>query len=319
MAKFPEGLQLESRPCPMGCEGSDILVLTGRDRIHGIPGEFQVVRCGHCGLMRTNPRPTPFTIGLYYPDDYGPYASTEVAVVAPSTSSVKRALRRMLKLEARRTPPMKPGHLLELGCASGSYLELMQRAGWTVEGIEFSETAAARARSKGFSVQTSTVEAAEIASASVDLVAAWMVLEHLHDPVASLEKIRQWIKPDGYLALSIPLHSGGFLRAFGNACYDLHLPNHLYHFSLKTIRLLLRRAGWEIENVFWQRNANTVLWTLEYAANDRGWRRATAGIRWLRTSKSVPRFRMFLGWFLGLIRASGRAEIWARAVPPQRL
>jgi SAM-dependent methyltransferase len=207
---------------------------------------------------------------------------------------------------------MKPGHLLELGCASGSYLEYMHRAGWSVEGIEFSDTAAARARSKGFSVQTSSVEDASVAAASVDLVAAWMVLEHLHDPVGSLEKIRRWIKPDGYLALSIPLHSGSFLRLFGSASYDLHLPNHLYHFSRKTIGALMRRAGWEIENVFWQRNANTVLWTLEYAANDRGWSRVTAGVRWLRTSKSVPRLRMFIGWFLGVIRASGRVEIWAR-------
>src|SRR4029077_14640698 len=99
----------------------------------------------------------------------------------------------------------------------------------------FSDTAAQRARDKGFKVQTSSVEEASVQGGGIDLVAAWMVLEHLHDPVGALRKIRGWVKPDGYFAFSIPLHSSGFLRMAGSASYDLHLPNHLYHFNRATV------------------------------------------------------------------------------------
>jgi len=309
--KFPEGLELESRPCPIGCKSDDEPVLEGSDRIHRIPGVFQIVRCRACGLMRTNPRPTPSTIGVYYPDDYGPYASTD-APPPPTASPTKMRLRRALGLETRRVPPVKPGRLLELGCASGSYLEEMRRAGWKVEGVEYSDTAARRARAKGFEVQTSTVESAVVSPGSVDLVAAWMVLEHLHDPVGALRNIREWARPDGYLAVSIPVHGGLFLRLFGNASYDLHLPNHLYHFSSRSIRQLMERAGWTVEKIFWQRNANTLLCTLEYTSEERGWKRTNALVKWLRNANSAGKLRVLLGWILGLTRASGRVEIWAR-------
>src|SRR5436190_7312462 len=66
-------LALEERPCPLGCAQADEPVLVARDRLHGRPGEFRVVRCRACGLMRTNPRPTAASIGRYYPDEYGPF------------------------------------------------------------------------------------------------------------------------------------------------------------------------------------------------------------------------------------------------------
>ena len=34
---------------------------------------FAVVRCENCGLAYTNPRPSPATIGRFYPADYRPH------------------------------------------------------------------------------------------------------------------------------------------------------------------------------------------------------------------------------------------------------
>ena len=51
--------RIENVSCPLGCIKGDEIVLTGRDRLHDLPGEFTVVKCRSCGLMRTNPRPKP--------------------------------------------------------------------------------------------------------------------------------------------------------------------------------------------------------------------------------------------------------------------
>ena len=64
---------LESCPCPLDCSSGDAYQLRSRDRVNGLPGEFQIVKCRGCGLLRTNPRPTPETIGYYYPESYAPY------------------------------------------------------------------------------------------------------------------------------------------------------------------------------------------------------------------------------------------------------
>jgi SAM-dependent methyltransferase len=309
MATYPEGVQLEARPCPLGCQEADAFVLEGWDRIHGIAGKFRIVRCEKCGLMRTNPRPTPATIGAYYPDSYAPYLTSEGARLPAGR---KAKLLRWLGFEPRPTPPVAPGQLLEIGCASGAYLEQMRRAGWTGTGIEFSDSAAQQARAKGFEVHTGSVEMAPDLSRRFDLIAAWMVLEHLHDPISVLRRLRSWSKPEGYLIGSVPVHGRFFLKVFGNASYDLHLPNHLYHFSPETLRQLLHAGGWKLERIRFQRNPMTLLRTLQYSAADAKNSKRVARLEWFSTSPGTGKIRMLLAWLLGITRTSGRIEFWAR-------
>lgn len=296
----------------MGCAVDDSFVLEGMDRIHNIPGHFNVVRCNTCALMRTNPRPTPQSMGAYYPDDYAPYhtIASDSAVVASHTT-LKVAVKRWLGMESRVLPSLAPGRMLEIGCASGAYLEQMRAKGWKAIGIEFSKSAAQAAQAKGFNVHNGSVESAPELDEPVDLIAAWMVLEHLHDPVGVLRRLRTWIKPEGYLVASVPAANGGF-RRFGNATYDLHLPNHLYHFSRSTVSAVLAKSGWRVEKIRWQRNPISLLRSLEYWAEDRGASRLVKALRWLVASKHAQYFRFLLGWLLGLSRTSGRIELWAR-------
>ena len=346
----PKDVMLEDVTCPLGCSKNDEVVLTGRDRLHDLPGEFTVVKCRTCGLKRTNPRPTPATIGAYYPADYAPYHSSTVEekpskssinpdcpleqhliekqrkflmdtirkpiktdVLRPNgQSSIKAWLRHLLGLNARMLPPIPPGRMLEVGCASGSYMEQAKRLGWKVEGIEFSEEAAAVARGKGFNVQSGSLEQAKAPEAQYDVITAWMVLEHLHQPIFALKKLRKWVKPDGYLVALVPDAVSLSQTVFKELSYDLHLPAHLYHYSPKTLELVLANAGWEVERVFWQRNCNTLLWSFEYWATEKNRSNTLKFAKWLRLSKGAFRIRMILSILLGMARQSGRIEIWAR-------
>ena len=78
-----EHVRIEDVSCPLCHLKNDKIILTGHDRIHNLVGKFTIVKCRSCGLMRTNPRPTPDTIGFYYPDDYGPYIGTQIRQQAP--------------------------------------------------------------------------------------------------------------------------------------------------------------------------------------------------------------------------------------------
>jgi len=202
MQILPPDVCLEDVHCPNGCHLDSSVVLVGNDRLHQMPGEFQIVRCDECGLERTNPRPTPETIGIYYPSDYMPYQSS--ITTAQNQSKVKAWFRRILGLSARQLPPVTPGRMLEVGCASGSYMEQMRNIGWRVDGIEFSESASSAARAKGFKVQASSLEDATPPTELYDVITAWMVLEHLHEPVKALTRMRGWVKPNGYLVALVP-------------------------------------------------------------------------------------------------------------------
>lgn len=309
---------LEDAPCPVCGTRDDEPVLTGHDWLHGLPGEFTIVRCANCGLMRTNPRPTRATMELYYPDDYLPYQQTVAIDGRPPQEragllrKIRTGIRRGLGMESKRLPRETPGHLLEIGCSSGDYLLQMKNRGWRVEGVEFSRAAARRARESGLDVRCSTIEKADPPSEQVDIVAAWMVLEHLHDPVGSLKKIRCWIRPDGFLVASVPDADSWMRRIFGNRCYDVQLPTHLFHYTPRTLELLLRHAGWELVRTRWQRNSNTLLKSLEYLSRDRGYQKTEKAALWIRTATKAAPARMVLNLLLGLAHQSGRIEIWAR-------
>jgi len=261
MINMDKYVALESVDCPLGCPKGEKVVLRGHDLLHGLPGEFIVVKCARCDLMRTDPRPTQESMGVYYPDDYGPYRGTRVHNTARRSvlfACLRRLLSNIVDFRTHDIPVLSPGRMLEIGCASGSFLHKMAGEGWHVAGIEFSEHAAAAARSLGYPVHAGGVESAPAPTEPYDLVVGWMVLEHLHDPVAALERLRQWVRPGGWLVVSVPDASTIEFKIFKETWYGLHLPNHLYHFSQDTIIKVLEKSGWEVKKVMGQRTVTNL-------------------------------------------------------------
>lgn len=314
------GVELETRGCPLGCEVAAEEVLTGRDRLLKLPGEFSVVRCRTCDLMRTDPRPTPDTIGFYYPDDYEPYRTTQPvtkAPTAPPTVDVpkwKRHIWQAIELRNRPLPPLVPGRMLEVGCGSGSFLYEMAERGWQVEGIEFSKTAAERARAIGLAVRTGSLESVTDPSDRFDLIVGWMVLEHLHEPVHALKRLRRWAKPEAWLVLSVPDAGSWEFKVFQEAWYALSLPTHLFHFTPQTLRAVLVRSGWRAERILWHENPNNLLQSLRYRSIDRHSDGLEAVLFDIVHGRRHHLVHWALGKVLGKLRASGRMTVWARPV-----
>lgn len=318
--EYPEGVQLESVLCPLGCEAGDDFVLEGWDRLHKTPGRFALVRCRACGLLRTNPRPDANSMGAYYPADYGPYRGTRVRTAAGVVGRYravawwKRFVRRVFAFNTNRLPTLAPGRMLEIGCASGSFLHHMAGLGWDVEGIEFSPAAAAAARTLGYPVWAGRLEEAADPSKPFDLIVGWMVLEHLHDPLLALCRLHAWAGPDARLVLSVPDAGCVGLRLFGAAWRALHLPNHLFHYTPRTLALLLDRAGWRIEKVMGQRVLNNWVVSLGNRWEDEG--------RYARARVRLQRYAEEGGWLhylffplailLAAVGQTGDMTVWAR-------
>lgn len=310
---------LEDRDCPLGCARGDDFVLEGRDRLHELPGLFRIVRCRSCKVLRTNPRPTPAAMSSYYPDEYGPYSGTRIEEESLDTRprwrrSLSGVVARLTDPNAERLPPIPPGRLLEIGCASGSYLHRMSKAGWHVEGIEFSEKAAARAREAGYRVQSGPVETAAGPMGPFDLVVAWMVLEHLHEPVLALRRIREWTAPEGWLVASVPNAGCWEMKAFSDAWYALHLPNHLWHPTVQTLSLVLEQGGWNLERVFFNRDLRNLLGSIGNVLADRGWlpRLATRLKAYPEAGGRLSQLLSPLAFLLAAAGQTGRMTIWAR-------
>jgi 2-polyprenyl-3-methyl-5-hydroxy-6-metoxy-1,4-benzoquinol methylase len=312
---------MESVPCPCGASGEDVRVLDGTDRLHGIEGRFTVVRCRACGLMRTNPRPIPDAIGAYYPADYGPYLSTQVTPGGSTALKwMRRIFRRIVETNATRLPSVRPGRALEIGSASGGFLQFLSDSGWSVEGIEFSPEAAARAREAGFEVFAGRVEDAPDPVHRFDLLVGWMVVEHLHDPVTVLRKLRRWSSPDAWLVLSMPNAGSAEARIFGDAWYALQLPTHLYHYTPATISALLGATGWNVERILHQRTMANLIASIGYRLLDRNpSSRLGSLLRDFPERGGRLAYLLFpVAYLLSMFGQTGRMTVWARPRKAER-
>ena len=82
----------------------------------------------------------------------------------------------------------------------------------------------------------------------------WDVLEHLYDVSDVMQQCAALLKPDGYFFAQVPNHRGLSARLKALACklrirggrfHHFGFPWHLYHFSPRSLDLLVRRAGLE--------------------------------------------------------------------------
>jgi 2-polyprenyl-3-methyl-5-hydroxy-6-metoxy-1,4-benzoquinol methylase len=314
---FENKVKLEDKPCPLCCRKDDELLFKGHDRLHDLPGEFNVVRCRICGLMRTNPRPTLDTIGFYYPDNYGPYLGTKVEkekIKERYQTIWKQLLQRIFQFNNLRMPSLRQGRLLEIGCASGVFLHQMALEGWDVTGIELSNNAGANASAMGYSIHIGPLETAPDPQEEYDLVVGWMVLEHLHDPVFALKKLHKWTKPGSWLIISLPNAGSYEFRLFRDCWFALHLPNHLFHFTPKTIGKVLNSGGWRLIKIHHQRVLYNLFPSIGYLLSDFGFksRLIESLIEFPNNAGRIIYCLYPIAYILASLGQTGRMTAWAR-------
>lgn len=242
---------MESVKCAVcGAVNAEIL-FEGRDLWHGIEGRFPVRRCLDCGLIYLSPRPERAEIGRYYPDDYAPYhlADSETPNWWRRWNQHYAQNKRARAIEARVAGR---GKALDVGCASGGFLEALRRRGWEVAGVESNAVVAEHARaSLGLDVFAGELEEAGFPENAFDLVTMWHVLEHVHDPLATLDEIARIIRPGGTLLLAIPDPDSLEARLFGRFWAGWDVPRHLHIFSRPLISRILCERGWQVSDVIY--------------------------------------------------------------------
>ncbi len=99
--------------------------------------------------------------------------------------------------------------VLELGSAVGSMTRLMkENNGCTVVAMELDPAMARMAEPYCERMVVGNVESMDLDAAfgedRFDVIVAADILEHLYDPWACLRKIRKFLRPEGYLVISVP-------------------------------------------------------------------------------------------------------------------
>ncbi len=265
--------------------GTATCLLCGSGRLKRIqkdlPAEdgslFGILECVACRLGVIDPILPPQTLSSYYPEDY--YSYQEIAdhqeINAGSYERIGRSIRtqtyrdhylpvskKNMKLLDRicmkalallggfrfgfSLPPQNGGRILDVGCGDGFFLRSVKSIGWEAHGIEMNEKAVHRAKSIGVDqVTQGTFADASYPDNYFDVIRFWSVLEHIHDPVTTLTKVNQLLKPKGLLVLQVPNYRSAAARWAGPRWSAWDVPRHLYHFSSRSLTTLLEKSGFQ--------------------------------------------------------------------------
>ena len=273
---------IRSAPCPRCylCQTAGEMLYEGmRDRLFGAPGEWNLRRCPNrdCGLLWLDPMPLEADIGKAYAD----YFTHEVpSAVSASPPSFRRRIATLVRsaylahrfncgddagkrfrwllalpillsriecdsldIPSRYLAVAAKGRMLDVGCGDGSVLKLAQDLGWNAEGVDFDPQAVDAARRKGLSVRTGSLSDQHYPEDSFDLVLMSHVIEHVHDPLATLANIHRVLRPAGSLVVTTPNADGWGNRHFASSCFHLDPPRHLQIFNGTNLEKLAKQAG----------------------------------------------------------------------------
>jgi 2-polyprenyl-3-methyl-5-hydroxy-6-metoxy-1,4-benzoquinol methylase len=208
-----------------------------------------------------------------------------------------------------------PGRrLLEVGSNVGVFLSVAGQAGWEARGVEPSRWAVETGRRLfGVDLTQGTAETLVIEPGSRDAVVMLDVLEHLVDPLATLQHLRTALHPEGILALST-VNLASWHARVRRCSWPWFIRPHLHYFTPETLDAMLARAGFDL--VDWATVPRTfhASYVAERIASSHG----VPG----RIAQQVTRIvdpRLRVGWLGDVVLAVARPHTLGDAHDPQAL
>ena len=208
--------------------------MVGSSRTTAGPG--RIVRCLPCRFGFRELPPSDTDLAHLYQD-------MDTRVYEAETQG--RAKTAAAHLSLVQTYARGQGRILDVGCASGLFLQCAFAAGWQVTGVELSNQLCEKAREvlgPNATVHCSPLQSAPLPPASFDVITLWDLLEHVRNPTHFLKLCASLLKPGGYLFANVPNLDSLQSRLFRSR-WPLLLPEHLNYFTPHSLRLCGNQAA----------------------------------------------------------------------------
>jgi 2-polyprenyl-3-methyl-5-hydroxy-6-metoxy-1,4-benzoquinol methylase len=235
--------------CPV-CNHSNVKIAIESQDFSLTQTPFSILHCTHCSFRFTSPVPNQDEIGQYYKfNNYISHTDTKEGWMNQLYHFVRT------KTLADKTKWVQSlftghkGHILDIGAGTGAFAHAMQEKAWKVTGLEPD----AVTRDKAFEIHQlhlqSTDAIFDLPENEFEVITMWHVLEHVHALKPYLKQCFKSLKDNGRLIIAVPNYTSFDARYYKKywAAYDL--PRHLYHFSPKSMTILLNEMQFEIVSI----------------------------------------------------------------------
>jgi ubiquinone/menaquinone biosynthesis C-methylase UbiE/Zn ribbon nucleic-acid-binding protein len=210
---------------------------------------FNIVQCRKCGLVYVNPRFKAEALKKFYTREY--FMTQDEKRGYKDYIGMEKQTKTMFRNRLNRIEKYKKGGgLLDLGCATGFFLEVAEENGWDAFGVELSEWASNYARESGLNVFTGDLTETSFSDEYFDVITLWAVISNLQDPYNNLIEAHRILKKNGLIVIQTGDIGSIFAMLRKVNWSTLGPEGHLYYFSKKTLRRMLDITGFKIVKRF---------------------------------------------------------------------
>jgi 2-polyprenyl-3-methyl-5-hydroxy-6-metoxy-1,4-benzoquinol methylase len=222
-----EELRWEACDCPC-CAASErkLVYQFSRSAYH---------RCERCGLVYLSPRlEEACMLRLYRTESY---FVGEQNLGYETYEADEDVYRMTFERRLREMAPFaSPGRLLDIGCGTGLFLDVVQRAGWEACGLDASDYAVSRRPAElAGQIQTGTLESIDYPAESFDVVTMFDFFEHVYRPAEFARRVARILSPGGIAVVATPDYDSWMRRILGHRTVSFKIPEHVAYYTQRTL------------------------------------------------------------------------------------
>jgi SAM-dependent methyltransferase len=205
--------------------------------------KYQYYYCYTCGVIFRNPIMEELDFNSIYPSSY------EVYTQHNSKKKIDRILFEygFLKKYKIFSKFLDKGSILDIGCSDGAFLNSLKKyKSWLLFGVEKNKKIPRSNQNlNGINLFYGDLLQANYKNDQFDIVTMWDVLEHLEEPIETLQEIWRILRKEGLLILKVPNSHSLDRKIFKKYWAGIDAPRHVYVFNKDNIGILLSKFDFD--------------------------------------------------------------------------
>ncbi|MCI9337708.1 MAG: class I SAM-dependent methyltransferase [Lachnospiraceae bacterium] len=212
----------------------------------------KIVQCVNCGLQQLFPLPTLKEDAIYY--DINPHDRETTPEFSVEDIYSKFEFQNQSRIRYLENFGIeKHWKILDYGCGYGFFIEMMEREGYCLDGIEISKDklVVCKARLGETAKRIKAInllneELPEYMENRYDLITMFHLLEHITQPIELLKKVKKMLNEKGHLVIEVPNVANKMMEASEAYNDFFYIRDHVAYYTPDILKKLLLELGFRI-------------------------------------------------------------------------
>lgn len=204
-----------------------------------------IFSCKKCQVLFMEPQLSDDEITLLYSEEY--YKSWGISGSSENEVSKQMKIDTFLLRLKEIQKHVKKGKVLDIGCATGFFLEAAKKLGYEPFGIELSEYSSSLAKNKfGTSaIFHGKLEDCDFTAETFDVITMFDLIEHVRVPAETLAHAARLLKPGGIIMITTPDNKSLSSKVMGKK-WTHYKKEHFYYFDRHSLNYIAKKNKLEL-------------------------------------------------------------------------